>query len=337
MKNAISFFYNINVDNLIRNNDNYYFSYQNQKFIFQKIDDMPIDYSALYKLNQALLRDNYPFFEIVLNKNNQIITTIQTDKYILMIDNNINNKKYSLHDLLQTNIKIQTNTKEFNNLIRTDWKVLWLNKIDYLENFINYNINKYYDIQKYINYFIGMAENGVSYLNYILNSRNFDMSSNLVISHKRVNINSFKDLHNPLNLIIDHFSRDIAEYLKSSFYCDNVNIYDVIDEINLSVEDVSCIIARLLFPSHFFDLFERLAVDKITEKDILRLVDKTNEYEIYLLNIINKLKKKYNIMEINWLKKADYSSTLITPNTSGISLTNIDSIPSFSVTSIMLQ
>jgi hypothetical protein len=337
MKNAINFFYNMNIDNLIRNNDDYYFRYKNKKFVFHKIDDMTIDYSAIYRLNQVLLGKHYPFFRIVLNKNEQIITTIQFDKYILMVDNDINDKIYDFYDLLQTNVKIEKPTKEFNSLIRTNWNVLWIEKIDYLEKFVNHNINKYYDIQKYINYFIGMAENSISYLNYILNTEKFDMSSSLVVSHKRVNINSFKDLYNPLNLVIDHFSRDIAEYLKSAFFHKETDVYDFVDEINLSREDVFCIIARLMFPSHFFDLFERLVLDKMTEKDILRLIDTTHEYEIYLLNIINKFKKRYNILEINWLKKADYSSALTTPRTSGISLTNIDSIPSFSVTSIMLQ
>jgi len=337
MKNAINFFYNVNVDNLLKINDNYYFFYKNKKFILHKIEDMTIDYNAVYQLNQILLRDNYPFFRMILNKDSQIITTIQLDKYILMMDNDVNDKQIDLNDLLQTNIKIEKPIKQFNSLKRTNWGILWKTKIDYLENFVNHNINKYCHIQKYINYFIGVAENSIVYLNHILSFENFDMASNQVISHKRININSLKDLYNPLNLIIDHYSRDIAEYMKTSFFCNKIIEYDLLYNIQLSREDVFCIIARLMFPSYFFDVFECLVLDKISEKDILRLIDQANEYEIYLLNIINNLKQKYNIMEIKWLKKVDYSSTLTTPTTSGISLTNIDSIPSFSVTSIMLQ
>ena len=337
MKNAINFFYGINVDNLTRNNDDYCFFYKNKTFIFHRVGDMTIDYNAIYKLNQLLKKQNFPIFDIILNKDNQIITNVQLDKYILMVDNNNINRKYDMVGLISNNIKIDKGNKEINSLIRTNWITMWKNKIDYLENFTNYNISKYCNFNKYINYFIGMAENGICYLNYILNIENYDMSSNLVVSHKRIAVHDVKKMYNPLNLIIDHPSRDIAEFLKSSFFDAKIDMHDLIEKINLKREDIFCLIARLIFPSYFFDLFDNLALDKITEDDILRLIDKTNEYEIFLQKTINLCNQKYNIVEIKWLKKVDYSSTLTTPITSGTSLTNMDSIPSFNVTSIMLQ
>ena len=338
MKNAIYYFYNISIDDLTKNDEYYYFFCEGRKFILYKVNDMFIDCYDMYQLNQFLIKKSDQFFEIILNKNNQVITTMQNDKYILMVDSNIDDRKFELQDLLRTNIKIEYNPRTKNSLIRKNWIMLWKKKIDYLENFVNYNINKYCDINKYINYFIGMAENSLSYLNYILNVENYDMSSNLVVSHNRININSIKSLYNPLNLIVDHLSRDISEYLKSHFFdVDKKNRYNFLESINLSREENLCIVGRLIFPSYFFDSFESFVSDKITEVDILRLIDKANEYEIYLLNIMKFLKQRYNIIEINWLKKVDYSSTLTTPRTSGTSLTNIDSIPSFNVTSIMLQ
>ena len=80
-----------------------------------------------------------------------------------------------------------------------------------------------------------------------------------------------------------------------------------------------------------------MVMDNKEEKQLFYIIDRVNEYEQYILNIYNILRQKHAIPEISWLKKVDYSSTFTTPNTSGTSFINIDSMPSLSVTSIMLQ
>ena len=140
--------------------------------------------------------------------------------------------------------------------------------------------------------------------------------------------------------MIDHPVRDMAEYLKMLFLSESyqsIDLKEILSQIVLSNYGARLFIARMLFPSFFFDSFEMLVDHKLEEKDLIYIINKMNSYEEFILKIYNMLKEKYLLPEIEWLKKVDYSSTLTTPNTSGTSFTSIDSMPSLSVTSIMLQ
>lgn len=340
MKNVINYYYNFNIDNLRMIGNRYYFVYQNSKFIFQEINDTQFDYQAIFELNKTLTNNNL-FYKIIVNKDNQIITQHTNKKYILMIDYSKEDRKFTLFDLLQVDIPINSENKIINRLNRSNWIDLWQRKIDYFELFIEHNINKYIELNQYMNYFIGIGENAILYARNTLEDIKPNYYDRSVISHKRIDSDtSIKQLYNPINLIVDHPARDIAEFLKTIFWNNTykkINLEVELEEVHLSNYGARLVIARMLFPSFFFDAFENLVENKIEETDILYIIDRVNEYEQYLATIYNYLKIQYNIPEIGWLKKIDYSSTLTTPNTSGTSFTSIDSTPSFSVTSIMLQ
>lgn len=340
MKNLINYFYNFNIDNLRMIDDNYYFTYNDNCFIFYEIKDFSFDYASFFELNKILNLNDKNYFEVVENRNKQLITNNFDKKYILMIDKFKIDRAFDFFDILDSNILIN-NDSLIKKINRFNWLELWKNKIDYFENYINHNINKYIYLNKYANYFVGLGECAVYYLNDTVNSVNPTVYDRLVISHKRINYSSsLKQLYNPLNLIVDHQTRDVSEYLKMIFligeYNSN-NIDNYFSKLNLSNYGARLIISRMLFPSFFFDMFEELVDEKVKKEDILKKIDLMNNYEEYLLNIYNILKVNYDVPEINWLKKVDYSSTLTTPNTSGTSFINIDSMPSLSVTSIMLQ
>ena len=86
MKNTINYFYNMNINNIRMINDNYYFLYKNNYFIFQNIDELNFDIKVIFELNQILVNNNKAFFKIILNKNNQIITRYNNNNYIMMLD-----------------------------------------------------------------------------------------------------------------------------------------------------------------------------------------------------------------------------------------------------------
>lgn len=341
MKNVINYFYNFNIDNLRMIHNNYYFIYQSRKFVFQEIRTLQFDYQSVYELNKILMNNNESYFQIIINRNNEILTYAFNKKYILMLDNTPKDRNFNFYDLLKTNIIVPDNNKIIDRLNRSNWIYLWGKKIDYFEYFIEHNINKYVYFNKYVNYFIGLGENAILYVKNTMDSFNPSYYDQVVISHSRIDTNSsLKQLYNPLNLVIDHPSRDISEYLKMLFWnhCyKKIDIRKYLNEIKLSNYGARLLMARMLFPSFFFDSFEKLVEDEINENDILHIIDRIEEYEEYLLTVYFNLKLKYVIPEISWLKKVDYSSTLITPSTSGTSFISIDSIPSLSVTSIMLQ
>lgn len=341
MKNVINYFYNFNIDNLRMIDDNYYFTYQNKQFVFQEIKDVNFDYQAILELNRILIANNKTFFKIILNKNNDIITYNSNKKYILMIDNCSSDRIFNFFDVMDSNIKINENNKIISVLNKSNWIDLWQKKIDYFEMYVDHNINKCLIINKYANYFIGLGENAILYVKNTIDEERPSIHDNLVTCHKRLlKDESLKQLYNPTYLIVDYRSRDIAEYLKMLFFKGTNNINDVtkyLEYINLSNYSARMVISRMLFPSFFFDSFEKLIEGKLTEQKILHIIEKMNYYEQYVLDIYMILRNRYDIPEIKWLKKVDYSSTFITPRTSGTSFINIDSIPSLSVTSIMLQ
>lgn len=335
MKNVIKYFYNINLDNIRMINNNFYFVYRENKFVLYQVNDMHIDYDLINMLNSLLIKNNNDFFQIIPNKDNNIVTVHSNKKYVLMMENFGNDRNFDYLDILETNVEVEEHKT------RNNWDNLWRIKIDYFEMFIENNINKYPQLNRYYNYFVGIAENAITYYNNAKELENKNPNDKLVISHKRIEKQyTFKDLYNPLFLIVDHTSRDLAEYLKMLFWNNQYNysvIMSIVNSAKLSNYGAHILFSRLMYPSFFFDSFENLINNQIKIDDIYKIINRIEEYEQYLLQIYIILKQKYNIPKIEWIKKIDYSSTLTTPKTSGISFISMDSMPSLSVTSIMLQ
>lgn len=337
MKNVIKYFYNIELENLRMIDDNYYFIYNGKKFILHQVNNIYFNHDLINNLNSLLIKNNNNFFQIILNKDHNIITIHENNKYILMLENFSNDREFDYLDILETNIKVENiNSSSLNN-----WDKLWQTKVDYFEMFVENNMNKYPQLNDYYNYFIGMAENAITYYKEAIELKRTSIYDKPVISHNRIEITyTFKDLYNPIYLMIDHPSRDLAEYLKMLFW-NKKNNYNIVHKClkNAKLSDfgVYILFARMLYPSFFFDEFEDLINNQTEIKKVFLIINRMVEYEQYLLQIYTILNQNYNLSKIEWIKKVDYSSTLTTPKTSGISLISIDSIPSLSVTSIMLQ
>ena len=133
-----------------------------------------------------------------------------------------------------------------------------------------------------------------------------------VINHKVIKCDDKIDiLYDPLNIIFDYKVRDVAEYIKISFFNKNQNIFNELVQYlkysNLSLVEVKLLISRLLYPSFYFELYEDILINSKEEKIILDIVSCLDEYEEYLDNIFSFLKQYFNmyenIDEILWLKK----------------------------------
>ena len=149
-----------------------------------------------------------------------------------------------------------------------------------------------------------MSENAISYYN------NIEIDNNMMyyISHKVLRPTDKVDsLYNPLNIIYDYRVRDVAEYIKNSFWTDNHNIYNELNNYlyknNLSLNEVKLLISRVLFPSFYFDLYEDIFNYNKDEKILNNIISRIDEYEEYLNSVIIYFKRFYPIDEIEWLKK----------------------------------
>ena len=57
----------------------------------------------------------------------------------------------------------------------------------------------------------------------------------------------------------------------------------------------------MLFPSDFFDIYERVVNDKVSEEELMPIINKIKKYEEFLKNIFFLINKKTRIPQIDWL------------------------------------
>ncbi len=302
MKNIINYYYNINILNLYEVNNKYYFNYKNNDYIFMTFDRLIEDAPVVYNIYLEMKKRRVITNEIILNKDNQILTITNGIPYILIKDN-LRNKSININDIFY----FQNNTYNIFNdrrIKRINYIEMWESKIDYYEE-QNKSLKKQYKIiDDSIDFYIGLGENAISYL---INNKAKQVST--FVSHRRIDINkgSF-DYYNPVNYIIDSRVRDFSEYIKNAFFNDKIN-FDLVriylDYMNFNKDEYILFIGRLLFPTYYFDYYDLVVNKKIDESSLLNIIDKTNDY----LTLVKKIfiyiiyQKKTNIPYIEWLIK----------------------------------
>lgn len=303
MKNNIMYYYNLRIDNITQNNNNYYFTINNDNYCFTIYTRDIKESNEIYKLNKYMLSSNILVHEIIPNKDNYVVTIINNIPYILYKIYINKNKKLNINELTY----LSNYTYQVDKILtRNNWNILWSTKIDYFEYQINQMGKKYPILVDTFAYFTGLAENAISYVKYTTLETQIETSDNPVISHRKIN-NTIESLYNPLNIILDHKSRDIAEYIKLSFLNKNTNIYQELDSYfsnnYYSEYGLRLLYARIIYPSFYFDMYEQIIQGLRKESDLLNIVTLLDDYELYLKEMYYYLKKYHNIPEIDWITK----------------------------------
>ena len=300
MKNIINYFYNLNLLSVYELNDRYYFIINNLEYFFVKFNRPLEDIKIVFDLYQELNSRNILVNDIITNKDNSVITMVNNIPYILLL-NKVKNRVIDMNDILYMENNTINISKE-SKLYRTNWINLWSMKLDYYEKQMNEILKKYPILYNSIDYYIGLGENAISYLvnnKYVIN--------NTCVSHKRVDIDlgSF-DFYNPVNLIIDSRVRDFSEYIKNMFFKDKMN-FDILEYylnyMNFSKDEYVLLISRLLFPTYYFDIYDKIINNDLDEKIINRIINKTMDYILFLKKSILFIvyNKKINISFIEWI------------------------------------
>ncbi len=289
MKNVLRYYYNLSVDELNEFAEYAIIRQEDDLFIFKKFMG---DEEELKIITEELIKNNIPIHQIIINTLGNILTDYNAQKYILMHLNDI-----------KTDIDLnffQIYVPETN----IDVAKLWSNKIDYCSRQVyELGLGKELLVNTF-NYYVGMAENAVSIYNRAMKS-----NENLIyaITHRRINYPNYAiNYFDVTNMTIDLRIRDITEYVKTRFYQDTINpiiVYDYALKNNLNNKEVNLLYARLLFPTYYFDLFEDIILDKKDEDELLKYIDKHEEYEKFLAQTFILLRKNYALYEIDWIKK----------------------------------
>ena len=294
MKNVINYYYNLYPENIFQNKDEYYFFINNIRYTFIEYKEDLKEIDKIYNMHLNILKRNMYVHPIILNKDGKALTMIKEKPYILM-QTVYYGEKITMHNIISFS-SVEANTNK-----ETTWEELWKNKNDYLEYQINLLGNKYKILKKSMYYYLGLGENAIQLLN-ITQLKNIRM----YYSHKRIDRkNTTYDLYNPLNINIDTKVRDIAEYLKQSFFSkENIekDLEYYLKTSNLTVEEHILFFSRMLYPTYYYDMVEKILKNEKQEKEILNIINKVDEYQ----NIIKKLYKYYktfiNFPLIEWLE-----------------------------------
>ena len=281
MENILNYYYQLNIID-IKKKDYYYLltTDEYEQYIFNEI----IDSNELKENLDYLNNTNVLYDLLILTKEGNI--TI-----------NYNDKEYALFKVRNNE---NLNILSFSNLITTGklkWGTLWSNRVDYyLEQIAEVVEQK--EIKYAMDYYISLAEIAISYFNtlseiYNENTVTFTLSHHIVTSP----IDKYM-FYNPSNMCFDLSVRDIAEYIKESFFNDiltNYEILSLIDKINLNESLANYLLVRIIYPSYIFKLYDIFIETKELNKKFYEYMKKSREYETLLSTIYNKLKLKYSI------------------------------------------
>ena len=302
MKKYIEYYYDCKVDKISYNSYGYDVVINNKKFVFKSIDSL-VKLEGYKKIVYYLKQYNY-FFEIIPNRFNLLYIYINNKIYILLKLSNIKNSKISIYDI-KTNLYL-SGYKSIENY-SDFWVEKWEKKIDYLELWIEERKTTSNELYSICQFYIGLGELGIAYLKnntrYLISNEYDEIS----IQHNRICVDSsLYDYYDPTNIVIDHNSRDISEYIKSVLIS-NVNMIDFVDVLDnffdihsFSKFGFNMLYGRIIFPTYFFDYLEEiLQMDKIKEENVNDLEQITLLYE-KRIRILNELfKNKYHIEVID--------------------------------------
>lgn len=288
MKNTIMYYYGFENISIIRQERRKYIKHNNDLYIICRI------YNEKETLELYEITKDIPlFYKFVLNKDGSIFTMYQDFLFVLLKINDINPK------ISQNKNQIRLdNTKKY-YLDRSDWYELWTRKNDYYEYQYEHIKGKHKVIDESINYYIGLAENAISYIASI--------PSNLKVQEKRGLYPKRiieREYHNPLNYVIDYKERGLSETLKYLFLNQKYlsqNIENIILSYNCTETGYKLLYGRMLYPSMYFDIYDKVINDFENEKELVEVVKRSKEYEEYLKEIYRIISKHTEIKNIDWL------------------------------------
>ncbi len=307
MKENILYAYHLNIENIKEYNEYSVFEFNEKSYYFTKVKRSKEEFQELLDVISELEQKKIPIFSFIANINGSFITMVNNEAYVLVeVDNPLH--EYSLTDILERNQKVILNAKK-NSLYRNEWGRLWSEKIDYLEYQVFEMGKKYPIILNSFSYFVGLAENAVCYVNNATKIAH-PINIPIVLSHKRITFPNFRlNYDNPLNFIFDLEVRDIAEYLKNMvFKEDSLPLIELKAFIELRHPDLyslSMLYARLLYPSYYFDLHEKIINKDENEEELLPIIDAIPKQEKFLKEAWYLIRNYAPIEGIEWIIKKE--------------------------------
>ena len=302
MKEMIEYNYNVRIDDICEGDCSIFFESNLKLYLLVKYKRNLKDLEDIVKISCELKQKNITSYDIILNKDNKIIALIDNENYILLLLNNTYKEYLDIIDIIKYNDKTKIyNHSEYKN----NWDILWSEKNDYFE----YQMQEIGCMKKIIkqsmNYFLSLAENAISLVKKINKNSNYGKGENIVLSHRRIFYPNYElNYFNPISYIIDLEVRDVAEYIKAAFYKKENAILELetyLKSVKLSNYMYQMLYARLLYPTNYFDLYEKVINYEESEEILINIISRVRDYELFLKDCYILITKYCNIENIEWL------------------------------------
>lgn len=307
MKELLKFYYNLNdlVEILENDNDTCCFIFQEKRYFLVPYLRSDEEIQELLSLNQELLHKGIPTAQFVMNIQKSYITFYNSKRYVLLQMPIQIEKEYNVIDMVDFADKLVISSKK-SILYRNKWADLWSSKMDYFEYQVGQLGKDKLIIVNSFSYYVGLAENAIAYVNNTAKKYQISINEKITLQRKRIVFPNIQlNYFNPLNYVIDIEVRDIASYFKSLFF----NSYeDLLTEVNaylrrrkLGLYGYQLLYARLLYPSFYFDIYEKVMEGTMDESALIPIINKANDYELFLKDMYFILSKYAPIERIDWI------------------------------------
>ncbi|WP_026907003.1 hypothetical protein [Paucisalibacillus globulus] len=199
------------------------------------------------------------------------------------------------------------------------WKELWIKKLTAFEQKVEQEAssyqNKYYrllvDVFPYI---IGLSENAIQYLQESETDKRFHQGDQGVFAFQRYKQNLLSPVIWTNELVYDHPTRDLAEYIRYQFLTNDFNLEslklflsDYQETRPLSIFGWRLLYARLIYPIHLFDFieegFSNQNIDGL-HMELKQLIKQQRHYEKRLGQLFDLLDvdfREYDLPILKWL------------------------------------
>lgn len=242
--------------------------------------------------------NNSVFFYKVVNNNFGSKITCYNGSYYILVEYEIRSE--NIYYLIR-------NYDIFNTAIKGEcrWRDSWIDRCELIERYYGYVVGEYDFIDESIDYYYGMLELAIYYL------RDFEYDECLYIQHRYYQFDKVS-FYNPGCVKLDIKERDFSNYLKKLFFSGTyreTNILDIINE-NIDRYNFDFVIARLIYPDYYFDLFDKIVCDNSKfESDVSSdkykiklcdIVSKVYDYEKYIISIYELVSLKKDIKKVDF-------------------------------------
>lgn len=304
MKESINYYYNLNLTEVENWGDLYRFSYNKQYFYFVPFKRNVSEIDDIINVSKELKERGFLVHDIIFNKFGKVLTNVYNTDYVLLKPIGDIYEEYSLSNIVQLNHKLILNETK-SKLYRNSWAELWSSKLDYFEYQIHELGKNKTIILDSFSYYLSLGENAISYLNETTSKYKPDSRDRICLSHRRILYPNYKlNFLNPLSFIFDMEVRDIASYLKSAFFSgeDALSyLKEVLRIETFSIYSYQLLYARLLYPSYYFDIYEKIMNGEDEEEKLVPIIDKVDDYEKFLKDVYYEISQYARIDSIEWI------------------------------------